>query len=79
MTKDLPASQQLRFALNSYKSSVASADGYVSGRRVATLRIDEKTLRDLLWEHREEIVAVMRRHGEGADLTADPQDGAQAP
>jgi len=49
---------ELRYARNAYKSSVAAADGFVSGRRVASMKIAEARLRDLLWTHRDLLVEL---------------------
>jgi hypothetical protein len=50
------AIDELRYARNAYNSSVAAAEGFVSGRRVASLRISEKRLRDLLWDNRNLLI-----------------------
>lgn len=48
---------ELRYARNSYNSAVAAAAGFVSGRRVESLKMAEKRLRKLLWDNRDALIA----------------------
>jgi hypothetical protein len=50
---------EIRAARNSYRSAVRAADGFVSGNRVASARIAEKHLREMLWKHRDALVEAV--------------------
>ena len=48
--------QEIRAARNRYRAAQQNAEGFVSGFRVRNLKIAEKELRDLLWEHRDLLI-----------------------
>lgn len=48
--------QEIRAARNLYRVCEQSAEGFISGVRVKSLKIAEKKLRDLLWQHRDFLI-----------------------